>query len=474
MQRLTEQALIKARTTIAENFCDPDALDGLGVLSFQIEKQLKTAENQLNTAVQSKLDSLKRAVDLMDESTQKLTKLSTNISKIDEKIAQTNTAISNYNHLKKVDHARENLRKVITQVEFFAKVPERVEFLKERMDNNPASLKEVFLEAIKLESLRIALMKEIQVTRNKRNNNGIDDISEDYIIKIRSAVMKHLSIVPELMELVQNRVMSNISRMFDLASESPHDLVMSFEIIEMQHEYNERRNNAMKLAKLNGNNSTNYNHEFENIHSIIEITMRKLFDEKVEGDFEMFSISQNNNNDDNSNNNKITALTLLIIASNQIIQKLTIFKLDILPCIPLHYDSLFIFLESFEYILLPKIDDIMLHVNDLKVSEILDFINWIEYHNDCITKFGFPERECLLHLYNVKVGIYIYCMCVKSVFFVYILYTCMCISALYIYLSICMYIMYIYICMYIHYIYFKFLLISHIFSILYVIKPRWN
>ena len=437
MQRLTEQALIKARTTIAENFCDPDALDGLGVLSFQIEKQLKTAENQLNTAVQSKLDSLKRAVDLMDESTQKLTKLSTNISKIDEKIAQTNTAISNYNHLKKVDHARENLRKVITQVEFFAKVPERVEFLKERMDNNPASLKEVFLEAIKLESLRIALMKEIQVTRNKRNNNGIDDISEDYIIKIRSAVMKHLSIVPELMELVQNRVMSNISRMFDLASESPHDLVMSFEIIEMQHEYNERRNNAMKIAKLNGNNSINYNHEFENIHSIIEITMRKLFDEKVEGDFEMFSISQNNNNDDNSNNNKITALTLLIIASNQIIQKLTIFKLDILPCIPLHYDSLFIFLESFEYILLPKIDDIMLHVNDLKVSEILDFINWIEYHNDCITKFGFPERECLLHLYNVKVGIYILYVCKKSVFcfiqyivYMYVLY-------IYTYLSVC-------------------------------------
>ena len=139
MQNLTEQALQKARSTIAHNFADPDALDGLAGLSLQLEKQLITAESLLNNAVQSKLDSLKRAVDLMDESTLKLTKLSSNISRIDEKIAHTNTSISNYDHLKKVDNGRENLNKVITQVEFFAKVPERVEFLRERMDNNPAS-----------------------------------------------------------------------------------------------------------------------------------------------------------------------------------------------------------------------------------------------------------------------------------------------------------------------------------------------
>lgn len=206
MQSLTEQAISKARSTIAENFADPDALDGLGVLSFQLDKQLLAAESQLNNAVQSKLDSLKRAVDLMDESTLKLTKLSANISRIDEKIAQTNTAISNYDHLKKVHNARENLSKVITQVEFFAKVPERVEFLRERMDNSPASLKEVFLEAIKLESLRVALMKEIQVTRNRRISVGggaaETDSSEALMSKIRSAVTAHLRIVPDLVEEV--------------------------------------------------------------------------------------------------------------------------------------------------------------------------------------------------------------------------------------------------------------------------------
>ncbi|KAJ1391708.1 hypothetical protein B484DRAFT_408658, partial [Ochromonadaceae sp. CCMP2298] len=101
MQRLTDHARSKARASIAHSFYDSDSLDGLGVLSHQLESQLVAAESQLNSAVQSKLDSLKRAVDLMDESTLKLSKLASNISRIDEKIAQTNTAISNYDNLRK-------------------------------------------------------------------------------------------------------------------------------------------------------------------------------------------------------------------------------------------------------------------------------------------------------------------------------------------------------------------------------------
>ena len=60
---------------------------------------MHAADSQLNSAVQGKLDSLKRAVDLMDESTAKLTKLSINISRVDEKIAITNTGQSSYLNL---------------------------------------------------------------------------------------------------------------------------------------------------------------------------------------------------------------------------------------------------------------------------------------------------------------------------------------------------------------------------------------
>jgi myosin heavy subunit len=171
-QRLSKEGLDKARHTISKTFHDPNTLEELGGLAYNLEKQLSLVEGQLNSAVSNKLDSLKRAVDLMDESVVKLNKVSTNITKIDEKIAVTNTSISNFEKLKRVQNAKENLTKVIDQVEFFIKVPERVEELVKMLQEKPLSLKEVFLESTKLDSLRAALMKEIKVSRNRRVSVG--------------------------------------------------------------------------------------------------------------------------------------------------------------------------------------------------------------------------------------------------------------------------------------------------------------
>ena len=49
-------------------------------------------------------------------------------------------------------------------MEFFANVPVRVNQLRLILDNEPHRIKEVFLEAIKLDSLRTALIKEIKVS----------------------------------------------------------------------------------------------------------------------------------------------------------------------------------------------------------------------------------------------------------------------------------------------------------------------
>lgn len=112
MQGLTSLAAAKARKMIEDKFSDPNSLEELGNLGVNLERNLIEVESHLNGAVQSKLDSLKRAVDLMDESVMKLGKLSLNIQRIDEKIKNTNTSISNYEYLKRASNARDNLRKV--------------------------------------------------------------------------------------------------------------------------------------------------------------------------------------------------------------------------------------------------------------------------------------------------------------------------------------------------------------------------
>ena len=50
------------------------------------------------------------------------------------------------------------------------RVPERVAYLRELLDSDPSRLKEVFLESLKLESLRFALVDEIEQNRGRRGS----------------------------------------------------------------------------------------------------------------------------------------------------------------------------------------------------------------------------------------------------------------------------------------------------------------
>jgi chromosome segregation ATPase len=143
LKAIKEKAVLDVRETISQQFVDPSKLDELPLLISELEKKLQTAESKLNSAVQSKLDSLKRSVDLMDESSSKLSKLSATMNRVDRKIAETNSSIANFRCLSKVHNARENIDKTIKQVEFFAEVPRRVNFLRNLLDEDPANLKEV-------------------------------------------------------------------------------------------------------------------------------------------------------------------------------------------------------------------------------------------------------------------------------------------------------------------------------------------
>lgn len=50
------------------------------------------------------------------------------------------------------------------------RVPERVTYLREILDSDPSRLKEVFLESLKLESLRFGLVDEIQLSKDRRSS----------------------------------------------------------------------------------------------------------------------------------------------------------------------------------------------------------------------------------------------------------------------------------------------------------------
>jgi hypothetical protein len=119
---LNEEARKKAQQFIRRSFQDPMDLDEVSALRAQLQKQVVVTSSQLKGAVQSKLEALKRAADLMDESSLKLDTLSNTMRDVNRRVADSNTAISKHPHLRRVHNVRENVGKVISQVEFFARV----------------------------------------------------------------------------------------------------------------------------------------------------------------------------------------------------------------------------------------------------------------------------------------------------------------------------------------------------------------
>ena len=114
MSRLDAEALLRARNMISSRFSAAVDLDesSIATNTQQLRKQLELASSQLGVCVQGKLEALKRAADLMDESSSRLQQLSAGLRDIDARVAATNTAIARFEHLRRAHHARDNLSKV--------------------------------------------------------------------------------------------------------------------------------------------------------------------------------------------------------------------------------------------------------------------------------------------------------------------------------------------------------------------------
>jgi hypothetical protein len=303
MLSLNNEAHSHARFMIQKKFQEFSSLEDISTLRNELQSKLTEADAKLKSAVQGKLDSLKRAVDLMEESSGKLTEFTETIDRIESRIVTTNTSIAQYPNLKRIHYAKDNLNKVIEQVKFVGNIPNRVKELRRILDEQPEKLKEVYLESLKLQAWRSALMKELQVrydteclaltsllylslspapmqasrikklydprsslatpsssspppkrvvpTRTTRIQS-VTEYEEDAYLRIIGVVGNHLEIVLDLSREIRGRLYGNIERMFDLSYQSPETLVETFEIVEMHQEYIDRRVERVKMMRRAG------------------------------------------------------------------------------------------------------------------------------------------------------------------------------------------------------------------------------
>jgi len=388
MKALNETAKRKARDTIEKKFRDPMDLEDLTLLSGQLQKQVMVAESQLNGSVQSKLEALKRAADLMDATSSQLSALSKTVTMIDERIYASNTSISNYAYLRRVHNVRDNIGKVLSQIDFFAHVPERVSTLKVLIEDEPQRLKEVFLESLKLESLRKELLAQIKVSRTRRSSvvtmTGANaaapfvkgDFSAETGARVREAVETHLHIVPDLARYIRQKVMEIIDNMSEVAETTPQDLVAAFEVIEMQTEYQERR--MERARNLGLPEPSDYEPWLdvvrERVIGVLAARVRHILGGARDG-----AVGRG-----------LSAVAALLAGATEVLSAISIFKMEVVPCVPPHYKILQTFLLQFEEQWSPSIKKLCNgdNVGALGPAELLQLVDWFEFFDVQILSYG--------------------------------------------------------------------------------------
>lgn len=412
---LKNQSATKARKYVESKFKKPADLQDIAGIRIQLEKQLQQTDSQLNTVVQAKLEAFKRSVDLMDEATNKLSQFSKIMTSVDYKISQANTEISQFPYLKRVNNIKENLDKVINQIEYFADVPEKDVELRKMLLEEPDKLREVFLESVKLDSLRSALVKEI--------GDGKEDA------ELRVSVEEYLKTVPVLAAAIVSRILTFMQGsanhdvdaglddlivsqgegafrdFIDHALLSPADLVAHFEVVELHQEYFDRRvradssliavSTSATPVALPVHRNTVRNRpvstlrpglENYNIRPRVLLAMTEALSKRVKDCFRTHNEA--------ALENKTSQVTALLDAGSDLIKLLVDLINDVDPCVPPSYGLVPLYFGVLMAELTPRIDDVCARVQQVKLAEIIDLMDWLRYFVEQMDRFRLRDQPC--------------------------------------------------------------------------------
>jgi len=403
MQKLKDEALERARELVASQFMDPASLDDIGRMTLKAQKQLMTAEAQLNNTVNSKLDALKRGIDISAESNERLQMIQAKLALMDTRVGSTNTDISQFKNLCRLHFARDNLEKVRTQVDFLVKVPDSVQKLQAKLETQPDSLKEIYLEAVRLEALRDGLYDEINqhekrsmsVVASGGTESGMSTdggiINEDEIERIKAVLDEQLKDVPTLSKQIESALWSNIARLFDVATQAPQVLVETFVVIAMQEEYIQRRQRQRQSQSQSQTETSRSSSSQPLVPSSLGLGLRSLeqearrrlqkyMNEKVESSFVYADQAREEADEDDleaiddekerENGRRSREVESTLKAATELLKMLTIFKNEVAPCIPPHYDAIATFVSILEDKVMPIM--VKLVEDNISVLEVCD------------------------------------------------------------------------------------------------------
>jgi exocyst complex component 3 len=410
-----------ARRLVEKKFKEPASLEDIREMRAEYRRKLNATESQLSSAVRSRLDGVKRARDLIQESSEKIEELHAQFGEMEQLSRDCRGLFGKYPHIKTLHHARRNLAVTAHLVEYFYTIPSKAAALLELLQAQPDQVKYVCSEATQLEGWRISFMAALKdygdSSRTRatfqRSRKGADPVKYHRIVE---RVGPQLSAVLELSDAVREQIRRNIIGHFNaqgqwvgggcqaLALNNPALLVRTLEAHEILKGragriYETTRSRALKSGggadeadvAVAGLDSA------EALQEKLVGGLRDGLRAKITSQFAQMQMAAVDAGDSKVHAT-LTAATNLIVELENVDEYVA-------PCFPPSYEIVKLFGEVYEEfiqdLLLPLVGTAD-RMSDYDVKDILEALKWLQYyittvaHNDQFARAVEALKEAYL------------------------------------------------------------------------------
>eukprot|EP01084_Bolivina_argentea_P269806 458648_1 len=388
-----------ARELIMDKFKEVGSLEHIGELRTEYVRKQAVAASQLSSSVHVRLDSVKRARDLITESTQHVMDIKQRVQEMDKLASNCRGLFEKYPHIKCLHRARKNLAITENLLEYSYAIPEKARELIKLLSEHKDQIKYIATETSMLEDWREGVMHSLKVYREKVMNPITSSESSNEMDSARKyqCIVKQLglqlSLTLELSEAIRNHILHTVSGTFDsngklveggcfpLALANPSLLIATLEAYELLHEgVNRRWKEAKRLAIEGGEDLDIALAGFDSPERLNEKLMAAIEKHILTRITAEFSSSQMAAVD--SGKSKLNAT---LGAATSLLLDLKVINERVAPCFPSRYDILAFFRGVYEQflkdLLLPLVatEDRMF---EYEVVDILEAIKWLQYYSE--------------------------------------------------------------------------------------------
>ncbi|KAK8814278.1 hypothetical protein WA158_008140 [Blastocystis sp. Blastoise] len=335
-------------------------LDSLEAAKTSLEQELLTTQTQLHGNVQTYLDELTTAMNIIGQTQAETIELQNRFNKMKQNCEQTLLTLQDNDVINQINLAQDNYNSISSQLSFLSKMTTSINLLHEKLQDNYKSLRVVYDAWIQYFTWKCHMQEKIfSISSEQLKNNA------------RHVFSVYFDLIDQLGNEIHDKLWEHINRCIEMSQFDPASLVRALVIIERA---DIRRNKAIE----NRNRKLPY-----------QAWMIEYKDYKEEC-FDRLRLAINRRC--NGAYNKGEKLTEKLKIGMQLLSDLEVVKTKVVPCFPPHYNILNFFVHEYALVSQTQLESIYNNAN-LEPSEILSLIEWLESYNDEIVQWGCKEID---------------------------------------------------------------------------------